>query len=146
MASVFAIMSGGAPRWAEGPGIPPAALDNRYWAWRPSVHAFGQFARAAAKRYSGTYIPQGQTTPLPRLSFWAIWNEPNFGEDLGPQAINGSTVSVAPGMYRPLLRGQRHGQARLHVPGRPLTDVPAGGAGRNRLQPVGRDQAGLVFH
>ena len=36
------------------------------------------------------------------MSFWAIWNEPNFGEDLGPQAIDGSTVSVAPGMYRGL--------------------------------------------
>ncbi len=31
-------LSGGAPRWAEGPGIPPAALDNPYWAWRPSAH------------------------------------------------------------------------------------------------------------
>ena len=95
-------LSGGAPRWAEGPGIPPAALDNQFWAWRPSAQAFGQFARAVAARYSGTYVPPGQTTPLPRVSFWAIWNEPNFGEDLGPQAVNGSTVSVAPGMYRAL--------------------------------------------
>jgi len=78
-------LSGGAPRWAEGPGIPPAALDNQFWAWRPSAQAFGQFARAAAERYSGTYIPPGQTSPLPRVSFWAIWNEPNFGEDLGPR-------------------------------------------------------------
>ena len=95
-------LSGGAPRWAEGPGIPPAALDNQFWAWRPSAQAFGQFARAAAERYSGSYIPPGQTSALPRVSFWAIWNEPNFGEDLGPQAVNGSTVSVAPGMYRAL--------------------------------------------
>jgi hypothetical protein len=95
-------LSGGAPRWAEGQGVPPAAVDNPYWAWRPSAQAFGQFARAAAKRYSGTYVPPGQTTPLPRVSFWGIWNEPNFGEDLGPQAVNGSTVSVAPGMYRAL--------------------------------------------
>jgi len=96
-------LSGGAPRWAEGAGIPPAALDNQFWAWRPSAPAFGQFARAAGERYSGTYIPPGQTAPLPRVSFWAIWNEPNFGEDLGPQAVNGSTVSVAPGMYRSLV-------------------------------------------
>ena len=95
-------LSGGAPRWAEGPGIPPAALDNQFWAWRPSASAFGQFARAAGERYSGTYVPPGQTTPLPRVDFWAIWNEPNFGEDLGPQAVNGSTMSVAPGMYRAL--------------------------------------------
>ncbi|MBV8217181.1 MAG: hypothetical protein JO325_01855, partial [Solirubrobacterales bacterium] len=95
-------LSGGAPRWAEGPGIPPAARDNQFWAWRPSAPAFGQFVRAAGERYSGTYVPPGQTTPLPRVNFWAVWNEPNFGEDLGPQAINGSTVSVAPEMYRAL--------------------------------------------
>ena len=93
-------LSGGAPRWAEGQGIPRAALDNLYWAWRPSASAFGQFVRAVGERYSGTYVPSGQTDPLPRVSFWSIWNEPNFGEDLGPQAIKGSTVSVAPGMYR----------------------------------------------
>ncbi|HKO29032.1 MAG TPA: hypothetical protein VJU80_16360 [Solirubrobacteraceae bacterium] len=96
-------LSGGAPRWAEGPGIPRAALDNPYWAWRPSASAFGQFVRAVGERYSGTYVPRGQTDPLPRVRFWAIWNEPNFGEDLGPQAIKGSTVSVAPGMYRNLV-------------------------------------------
>jgi hypothetical protein len=110
-------LSGGAPRWAEGPGIPPAALDNQFWAWRPSAKAFGQFARAVGARYSGTYTPPGQASPLPRVSFWGIWNEPNFGEDLGPQAIDGSTVSVAPGMYRALasqmwnsLRATGHGR------------------------------------
>lgn len=96
-------LSGGAPRWAEGPGIPPAARENLYWAWRPSASAFGQFVRAVGERYSGTYVPPGQTDPLPRVDFWSIWNEPNFGEDLGPQAIKGSTVSVAPGMYRSLV-------------------------------------------
>lgn len=96
-------LSGGAPRWAEGPGIPHAAVNNPYWAWRPSAQAFGQFARAVGARYSGTYIPAGQTAPLPRVSFWAIWNEPNFGEDLGPQAVNGSTVATGPAMYRHLV-------------------------------------------
>jgi hypothetical protein len=96
-------LSGGAPRWAEGPGIPRAAVDEPFWAWRPSAVEFGQFVRAAGERYSGSYVPSGQSAPLPRVSFWAIWNEPNFGEDLGPQAIDGSTVSVAPGMYRNLV-------------------------------------------
>ena len=96
-------LSGGAPRWAEGPGIPRAALDNPYWAWRPSPIDFGQFVSAVGKRYSGTYVPPGHSTPLPRVDFWAIWNVPNFGEDLGPQAIDGSRVSLAPGMYRNLV-------------------------------------------
>ncbi len=107
-------LSGGAPRWAEGPGIPAAAVGNQYWAWRPSARAFGQFVHAVGERYSGSYVPAGQTAPLPRVSFWAIWNEPNFGEDLGPQAIKGSTVSVAPGMYRGLV-GQAWGA--LHATG-----------------------------
>jgi hypothetical protein len=96
-------LSGGAPRWAEGPGIPKAALDNPYWAWRPSAPDFGQFTRAVGERYSGTYVPAAETSPLPRVSFWAIWNEPNFGEDLGPQAINGSRISFGPEMYRSLV-------------------------------------------
>jgi hypothetical protein len=96
-------LSGGAPRWAEGPGIPLAAVDNQYWAWRPSTAEFGQFAHAVAERYSGTYIPPGQAAPLPRVNFWAVWNEPNFGEDLGPQAVQGSTVAVAPRVYRSLV-------------------------------------------
>ena len=104
-------LSGGAPRWAEGPGIPPSALDNQFWAWRPSASAFGQFVRAAGERYSGTYVPPGATAPLPRVNFWAVWNEPNFGEDLGPQAIDGSTVSVAPGMYRSLAGQMWNGAA-----------------------------------
>jgi hypothetical protein len=55
------------------------------------------------ERYSGSYVPAGATEPLPRVSFWALWNEPNFGEDLGPQAVDGSTVPVAPVMYRKLV-------------------------------------------
>jgi hypothetical protein len=96
-------LSGGAPRWAEGPGTPAVALDNPFWAWRPSPGDFGQFVHAVGERYSGSYVPAGQTAALPRVSFWGLWNEPNFGEDLGPQAIDGSTVSAAPRMYRSLL-------------------------------------------
>jgi hypothetical protein len=96
-------LSGGAPRWAEGPGTPAVALDNPFWAGRPSPGDFGQFVHAVGERYSGSYVPAGQTAALPRVSFWGLWNEPNFGEDLGPQAIDGSTVSAAPRMYRSLL-------------------------------------------
>ncbi len=96
-------VSGGAPRWAEGPGTPVVAIDNPFWAWRPSAGDFGQFVHAVGERYSGTYVPPGETATLPRVSVWGLWNEPNFGEDLGPQAVHGSTVSVAPGMYRRLL-------------------------------------------
>jgi hypothetical protein len=99
-------VAGGAPVWADGPGIPPVVGTNAHFAWKPSAKDYGQFVTAVGKRYSGSFKPKGQAATLPALPavrFWAIWNEPNFGEDLGPQAINGSSVSVAPGMYRSLV-------------------------------------------
>ncbi|MFZ0088708.1 MAG: hypothetical protein WAL63_04325 [Solirubrobacteraceae bacterium] len=95
------VVTGGAPRWAEGPGVPNTS--TLYFAWKPNAAAYGQFFRAVATRYDGSFTPKGARSPLPAVHFWTIFNEPNFGEDLGPQAINGSTVSVAPMMYRGLL-------------------------------------------
>jgi hypothetical protein len=97
-------VSGGAPRWAEGSGIPPQIIGNRERAWKPSASEFGKFVQAIARRYDGSYPdPLSPGNPLPRVGFWSIWNEANFGEDLAPQAIKGSTVSVAPGMYRNII-------------------------------------------
>jgi hypothetical protein len=95
-------VSGGAPRWAEGSGIPPQGV-SPYYAWEPNARLFGGFVHAAAERYDGSFTPAGAVAPLPAVHFWTLWNEPNFGQDLAPQAIDGSTVSVAPMMYRSLL-------------------------------------------
>jgi hypothetical protein len=100
--SVELVVTGGAPRWAEGPGVPKANATNPFFAWKPNAAAYGQFFQAVGKRYSGTYKPGGQLV-LPRIHFWSIWNEPNFGEDLAPQAIDGSSVSSSPIMYRSLV-------------------------------------------
>jgi hypothetical protein len=99
--AVDVVVSGGAPRWAEG-GNPPGGW-NVHFAWKPSAGQFGQFVHAVAERYSGTYTPRGASAPLPRVSFWTLFNEPNFGEDLGPQATNGSTVATGPMMYRSIV-------------------------------------------
>jgi hypothetical protein len=101
--AVDLLVAGGAPRWAERGGIPGSAAGNLNRAWYPSAGEYGAFVRALATRYRGSYRPSGFSDALPRVSFWEIWNEPNFGEDLGPQATNGSSVSVAPGMYRGLV-------------------------------------------
>jgi hypothetical protein len=95
-------VAGGAPEWAEGKGIPPTG-HNPHYAWKPSAKAYGQFVQAVGKRYSGTYTPAGQAGLLPAVHFWALWNEPNFGEDLAPQATNGSQTPFAPGSYRNLV-------------------------------------------
>ncbi|MGI8414382.1 MAG: hypothetical protein ACR2LV_11545 [Solirubrobacteraceae bacterium] len=90
----------GGPLWADAPGAP---RDKPHPEWKPSAREFGFFVHAIGRRYSGTYVPAGASTTLPRVGFWSVWNEPNFGEDLAPQAIRGSTVSVAPGRYRALV-------------------------------------------
>jgi hypothetical protein len=55
------------------------------------------------ERYSGHYRPDGASAPLPRIDFWSVWNEPNYGPDLAPQAVRRSTVEVSPMVYRGLL-------------------------------------------
>ena len=69
---------------------PPAAGRR----WKPSASAFGEFVHAVATRYSGHYRPAGSPAALPRVDFWAIWNEPNYGIDLAPQAIDHSTIET----------------------------------------------------
>ena len=108
-------VAGGAPRWAEGSAPPKSsAVNANYVAWKPNAAAYGQFVQAVGKRYSGTFVPTGQSTALPRVDFWAIFNEPNFGQDLGPQASNDSTYFNGPIMYRQLVSA---GWNALHATG-----------------------------
>jgi hypothetical protein len=92
-------LGGPAPLWANGRGAPR----NSYSSWKPFPAEFGAFVRAAASRYSGRFTPAGSASPLPRVRFWAIWNEPNYGPDLSPQAVDHSTIEVSPLLYRGLL-------------------------------------------
>jgi hypothetical protein len=110
--TVDLVVTGGAPRWAEGPGSPNSK--NLFYAWRPNAADYGQFFQAVAARYSGHFTPRGQDSPLPAVHFWAIFNEPNFGEDLGPQGSNDSTIASGPAMFRGLLN---QGWSALHRTG-----------------------------
>lgn len=96
-------LEGPAPLWATGPGVPPGTASGFVGAWKPSAKEYASFVSAVAKRYSGHYTPAGSTKPLPRVDFWSIWNEPNYGQQLAPQAIDHSTVEVSPRYYRALL-------------------------------------------
>jgi hypothetical protein len=98
--SVYLDPTGPAPLWATGAGAPGG---SPYSQWKPSASAYGAFVRALAKRYSGSYTSAGGGPPLPRVSVWSIWNEPNYGVNLAPQAIDYSTIEVAPSLYRDLL-------------------------------------------
>lgn len=116
---VYFTLTGPAPIWAAGPGMPRPSPKNKCpcGQWKPSVTAFGAFVHAVGERYSGHYTPPGASSPLPRVSFWAIWNEPNYGPDLAPQATDGSKLEVSPDLYRGLLdAGWRALAATGHTP------------------------------
>ncbi|MGI8630642.1 MAG: hypothetical protein ACR2LV_10825 [Solirubrobacteraceae bacterium] len=105
------------PLWAMVRPSPAGKSANHY---RPSAQDFGQFVLAAGTRYSGSYTPPvggagapgagGGTSgtggaasgPLPRVSYWSIWNEPNQPGWLQPQwgTVAGQRVMVAPQLYR----------------------------------------------
>jgi hypothetical protein len=115
-----------APAWAEGsgPGQPGTV--------RPDPVQFGRFARAAATRYSGAFVPGNNpyADPLPRVRYWMAWNEPNRHYFLMPQYEGGRIASGA--HYRAMVN---HFAAAVHAVDRSNT-VIAGG-----LAPLGRSLA-----
>jgi hypothetical protein len=92
-----------APLWAIGPGLPPGTASGFVGSWEPSAKEYGLFVRAVGTRYDGHYTPPGASASLPAVRFWSIWNEPNYGAQLAPQAVDDSTVEVSPLIYRELL-------------------------------------------
>jgi hypothetical protein len=88
------------PAWAAGAGAPTGRIHPQ---WEPSAKDYQAFVEAVGRRYSGRYTPPGASSPLPRVDFWSIWNEPNYGVDLAPQATDRSAVEVSPRLYRGLV-------------------------------------------
>lgn len=80
-----------APAWAEGPNR-PSREQAPAGSWRPDANAFGDFAHAVAKRYSGTYEVDGRL--LPRVEYFEAWNEPNLGTYITPQFQGRRNVSA----------------------------------------------------
>jgi Glycosyl hydrolase catalytic core len=76
---VFSIV--GTPRWANGGKA-------RTYAPRKATD-LSNFAYAAATRYSGTFVPESNTSenakPFPAVRYWLAWNEPNNPVFLRPQ-------------------------------------------------------------
>lgn len=111
------------PVWAQGAGSGPTATV------RPNPVEFGRFARAAAHRYSGSFVPDSDpgAEPLPRVRNWMAWNEPNRGYFLSPQFEGGKLVSGI--WYRKMVS---QFAAQVHAVN-PSNVVIAGG-----LAPLGR--------
>jgi len=81
-----------APDWAEG-AHPPRGIQPG--AWKPDATAYGKFAQALARRYSGHFHG------LPRVRYFEAWTEPNLTQFLAPQ-WEGKAL-FAPRRYRQLL-------------------------------------------
>jgi hypothetical protein len=93
---VFLLLGGHAPKWASKKS--PRGLSDGVH--RPSANLFEQFVTAVGRRYSGSYSPSegyvDPLRPLPRVTIWSMWNEPNLVSWLSPQRR-------APRIYRNLL-------------------------------------------
>jgi hypothetical protein len=92
------------PLWAMARPAPNEKAADHY---RPSPAAFGAFVVALGRRYNGHYKPSAGAggkprDPLPRVSYWTIWNEPNQPGWLQPQwrAVAGRPVLNSPRLYR----------------------------------------------
>jgi hypothetical protein len=88
------------PYWASG--CKGSAKVKRVC--RPNPTQYKRFVAALGRRYSGEYADENQGGGiLPRVSRWSVWNEPNQGGWLQPQATRRGRV--APALYRELARG-----------------------------------------
>ena len=82
----------GAPQWATAKGRPGGVNPV---AWRPRAAPYGEFARALAKRYSGSYRdPERPGATLPRVRTYLPWNEPNLTTYLAPSGPGRGAASV----------------------------------------------------
>lgn len=100
-------LSGPGPLWAMHPGAPNGKTSLHYF---PSAADFEQFVAAVGRRYDGSYRPSSgplaaASRPLPRVSYWSVWNEPNQPGWLAPQWLSaaGLNVPVAARLYRGLV-------------------------------------------
>lgn len=101
---VYFSVTGPGPPWAHAKA--PDRANQR--TWKPNPRQFGNFLRALGKRYSGQYRDENADKGvIPRVSWWGVFNEPNQGGWLTPQAqkirgVRGFTPT-SPALYRELL-------------------------------------------
>jgi hypothetical protein len=134
----------GAPAWALGGGAPTNAPPGT---WKPNATAYGQFAVALGRRYSGDYPdPLHPGSDLPLVRFWEPWNEPNLSAYLTPQWTRRGHhwLPASPSIYRGILNAFYAGIKSTN----PGAQVIAGGTapfgdppGGSRMTPVTFDRA-----
>lgn len=101
--AVLLNLTGPAPPDAAGPGsgLRAGPVED------PSPATFGAWARQVGERYGGGFVPAPGAAPLPRVTRFSIWNEPNQAFWLQPQFVAGAERS--PALYRALLDAAAEG-------------------------------------
>jgi hypothetical protein len=102
--SVLMSPAGPIPNWAS------RCRKNVNFACKPDPKLYGEFVKALARRYSGTWVDEDQEqTALPRVGRWSVWNEPNLGAWLYPQGkrVRGRNVYIGAAYYRRLAYSAR---------------------------------------
>ncbi len=95
------LVTGGAPAWAEGAHRPSTSIALA-GTWKPNPKALGEFGKAIAKRYSGSYDAPGDGIgTLPRVRYFQLWAEANLSVYLTPQFKRGKLIAA--GHYRKML-------------------------------------------
>ena len=73
------MLTGPAPLWATGPGMPKQRSNCPCGQWKPSAAPSRHSRRRSASATAAVHAHAARAPPLPRVSWWSIWNEPNYG-------------------------------------------------------------------
>jgi hypothetical protein len=90
------LVGGAAPRWAETSTSGCSATQVAAGVCHPSPADFGVLVTALGTEFSG------KVAGVPAVTWWSIWNEPNYGVNIEPEMANATTYSGAD-QYRNLL-------------------------------------------
>jgi len=110
---VYFTITGPGPSYAHKKA-PPSQRSNA-GTYKPYPTRFRDFVEAVGKRFNGrTRDENGIRRPLPRVSLWSIWNEPNQPGWLTPQyeRRDGQVVPAAPALFRKLFQAGVQGLER----------------------------------
>jgi hypothetical protein len=91
-----------APLWGSANPRPRSFAGDPWFNTDINVRELAQWEGMLARRYSGSYVPAGASSPLPRVRTFTLWNEPNQDGYLEPQWGAGHTP-LSPDWYRRLV-------------------------------------------
>jgi hypothetical protein len=129
-------------------GTPPWANGGKARYFPPKN--FGDlraFATAAAKRYSGDYVPPFAEDPLPAVRYWLAWNEPNNPVFIRPQwKKQGKRYVVASaGIYAKICNAVFAGVHSTKLNGEKVVCGATAPRGNNRARGTRPSVSPLVF-